>query len=114
MATPLALMLDWVSGCADMFKMRHPELPLPEDLPGLDVFWVIALPLYLLTGLAGGWWRFHRLPWHEGTVAPTIASTHPLARSIDRLLRLGLRRGPTAALVRKELRLHTAPWLVTL
>jgi ABC-type transport system involved in multi-copper enzyme maturation permease subunit len=113
-AVPPALGFLGAIACGAMLKWRHPDLPVPDPLPGWKLFLIISTPAYLLAGLAGCWWQFHRLQWRENAGAPTKTVGHPFAGPMDRLFRLVLGGGSTAALVRKEMRLHVAPWLTAL
>jgi ABC-type transport system involved in multi-copper enzyme maturation permease subunit len=70
---------------------------------------------YLGSTLFLGWRTFARLEVREGGAGGrTTSGMHPLSRPLDQLLARLLPTGSnTAQLLRKELRLHVIPWLMT-
>jgi hypothetical protein len=91
------------------------ELAFPDETmpPVWSLRWfACATPIYLLTTATLGWRTFARLQVQDSG-GRTTQALHPLSRPVDGLfLRLLPERHPLASLLRKELRLHVAPWLV--
>ncbi len=107
---PLVLAL----GSIFLLEVSH-ELAFPNET--MPTVWTLRLvawvaPIYLLTTAILGWRTFARLQVHDSG-GRTTQALHPLSRPVDGLFRRLLpERHPMASLLRKELRLHVAPWLV--
>jgi hypothetical protein len=91
------------------------DVPLPDDLlPSVRVLAAILLLFYLLAGLVSVMILFRRLGWKESVAQASSSGVHPLAVPLDRFLGAALGRGKISSLIRKELRLHPAPFLVAM
>ncbi len=105
-----------VMGLVSVFllEVTH-ELAFPNETmpPVWSLRWFAwATPIYLLITATLGWRTFARLQVHDSG-GRTTQALHPLSRPVDGLFRRLLpERHPLASLLRKELRLHVAPWLV--
>lgn len=101
-------------GSLSLLQLAH-EFAFPDETmpPVWSIRWFAwATPVYLLITATLGWWTFARLQVHDSG-GRTTQALHPLSRPVDGLFRRILPdRNPLASLLRKELRLHVAPWLV--
>ena len=92
---------------------RITGVPAPDSW-GEILFW-LGTPLYLGCGAWLGWRQFARLQIREagGGTGGSHVGFHPLSTPTDRLLKRVMPAGWLGQLVRKELRLHVVPWLVS-
>ncbi len=113
-AVPVALVLVGQLGISLAARMQHPEAEFSE-LFGRQFtkYCWIALPLYFGISAVLGWLTFRRLELREGG-GPEASGTHPLAKPLDRALKLfpPQGKGRWSALIGKELRLQVVPWLL--
>jgi ABC-type transport system involved in multi-copper enzyme maturation permease subunit len=107
---PLVLALGSIFLLQLAHELAFPNETMPSVWPLRLVTW--AAPFYLLTTAILSWRTFARLQVHDSG-GRTTQAWHPLSRPVDGLFRRLLpERHPMASLLRKELRLQVAPWLV--
>lgn len=113
-AIPLVLILVGQLSLSLIWKLRHPGKELTDFAPHLGAWCYLILPLWLAFSAWFGWHTFKTLELRGEQLAGS--GSHPLAGLLDGILRAlwpSRNARGTAMLIRKELRLHVVPWLVT-
>ncbi len=113
-AVPMVLVLVGQVLLGQIWRWRHPGEALNDFAPHLVAWCWIVMPIYLVVSAWLGWKTFQSL--EVRSERQSGSGSHPLAGILDRIMRaVWPHRGGsgTAMLVRKELRLHVVPWLVT-
>jgi ABC-type transport system involved in multi-copper enzyme maturation permease subunit len=113
-AIPLVLILVGQLSLSLVWKLRNPGKELTDFAPHIGAWCYLILPLWLAFSAWFGWHTFKTLELRGEQQAGS--GSHPLAGLLDGLVSAlwpsRSARG-TAMLIRKELRLHVVPWLVS-